>query len=192
MPLGGDVIDALRAALEKMSKSPAFQNKVTAAAKNESKRVGSNAAKISAQNAQVYADKMREIIRRKMDEQHTTGGTELGQVYGDMDVEISTTSDGRLRVELSFSKDSNLSPSLNYDDWGNIVLPRLLNKGWDASGRKMAVGEWHGKTIQGWNQRSPMHFLEDAVAEFNEIYKGQAEAVYSQLVYRDPNEVFSE
>ena len=177
---GVDIIGNLENALKEFAKSDKFKNTIKA----QMKKSGSTISNVAKQSAEWYAERMQEIVRDKMD-QHGI------DIYAEMRIEVFKDNNGTYRIEMYFDNDSNLSPSLYEEKWGHVVLPRLLNKGWDAGNKKMASGIWHSKSLRkdistdGLKKRDAMDFLADAVKEFNTKYGDGAVAEWQQLPYRD-------
>jgi hypothetical protein len=174
------IIGNLENALKEFARSDKFKDKVKA----QMKKSGSSISNVAKQSAEWYAERMQEIVRDKMD-QH---GIDL---YAEMRIESVKDENGTYRVEMYFDNDSNLSPSLYEKKWGSVVLPRLLNKGWDAGDKKMASGIWRSKSLRkdistaGLKKRDAIDFLADVVKEFNSKYGDVAIAEWQQLPYRD-------
>lgn len=163
-------MDGLKNIIEQLSKSEIFQAIAKKEIKQELSSANSSIRLAAKKNAEWYADKMKEIVAGYMD-QYGIGG------YSDMNVDINDSANGYTIVNLSFDNTSNLSPSLN-PNRDPVVLPRLLNTGFHT--KSDVWGYWHGKYTHGLRDRSGLEFIQDAVHEFNTIFKGEAKAEYIQ------------
>ena len=178
------IINGLKNILGQLAKSGAFKEAVQTSVSKEIHSGNSSITKAAKQNAEWYAERMQEIVRDKMD-QHGI------DIYAEMRIKAVNDENGTYCVEMYFDNDSNLSLSLYEKKWGSVVLPRLLNKGWDAGDKKMAFGIWHSKSLRkdistvGLKKRDAIDFLADAVREFNSKYGDVATAEWQQLPYRD-------
>ena len=184
-------IASLKDALRKLMNTSSFKKAVQDTADKAQNSNSGPAAVAMKQNAEYYAAQMQEIIREKMNEHQMRFGTRLGDDYGDMSVYVDRSSNGNFVVGLSFDKDSNLSPSLNEYKWGSVVLPRLLNTGYSA--KRTMRGTWEKHGIEGkfsMREREGLDFLEDAVAEFNRRFQGEAVAEWDQLMSRSYDDAY--
>lgn len=170
--------DLLMEQLKKLAQSKEFNQAVQ-------KKVSAGEIKVPKavllEDATDYAKAFQEILQDCMNEHVMVWGTKLGDDYGFLEVEeIDTNETNSVNVSLTFDNGLNLSPSLYEEVHGSVILPRLLNIGFDADG--YAHGPWKKHNYNDAHSvpfRAPLKFMEAAVERFNEKYSGIAEAEYT-------------
>ena len=127
-----------------------------------------------------YVHVFQEILEECMNEYTMVHGTKLGDDYGFLSVEGFNASGNEFNISLTFDNGLNLSPSLNEDEYGSVILPRLLNTGFNADGVIYGVWKKHSSydIVSSITTRGPMGFIEEAVERFNEEYGRGAFAEY--------------
>nr|DAI72209.1 MAG TPA: hypothetical protein [Bacteriophage sp.] len=95
------------------------------------------------------------------------------------------TSDGSYIVEISFADDLSRASLQPYDYSGAHNIVAIFNNGYpQSSGRAEAIshvsGFWHGEYVHARGSREGLHFMQDAVDEFNGIY-GSVYNIYITL-----------
>lgn len=74
--------------------------------------------------------------------------------------------DGKYTIAINIPTDEVWRDSLYSGGVTNIVA--LLNNGYHAS--KYVYGNWHGENIRSLKDRKGLHFMQDAIKEFNAKY----------------------
>lgn len=171
--------DLLMEQLKKLAQSKEFHQAVQ-------KKVSAGEIKVPKavllEDATDYAKAFQEILQDCMNEHVMAWGTKLGDDYGFLEVEeINTDGTNSVNVSLTFDNGLNLSPSLDEETYGSVILPRLLNVGFDTNDQYV-YGYWKKHNYNGARSisfRGPLRFMEEAVERFNEKYSGVADAEYT-------------
>lgn len=171
--------DLLMEQLKKLAQSKEFHQVIQ-------KKISAGEIKIPKavllEDATDYAKEFQEILQDCMNEHVMVWGTKLGDDYGFLEVEeIDTNEANSVNVSLTFDNGLNLSPSLDEETYGSVILPRLLNVGFDTNDQYV-YGYWKKHNYNGARSisfRGPLRFMEEAVERFNEKYSGVADAEYT-------------
>jgi hypothetical protein len=102
-------------------------------------------------------------------------GFEFGDYLELLDTKYNEKTD-QYEVQLKFDPDKIHRPSLypvKYPE-GAYDIVALMEHGYDA--KDNVYGWWHGRMTFSWAYREGAHFIRNAIEDFNERFKGQAEA----------------
>ena len=93
--------------------------------------------------------------------------------YSHVEYDVSVDDEGFPEVSITLDVPQNYSPSLypkGYPD--GILMPRMLDTGFDYSGGNIAFGKWvkHGIFTYGLAERPALNFIQETVDYFNDMY----------------------
>ena len=129
--------------------------------------------------AEPAGDALVNCIENAISSSGLSGGAiaAIGSVHKDSVTETGTVPGQRVSFEVGVSIDQQSRPSLIPVE-GVSDMASLLDRGYSA--RIRVYGEWHGAYIGSLQHRSPTHFVQNGVSNFNASY-GSAYGAHAEV-----------